>query len=132
MKHLSPQGTPDTSAGTSCTALNGHLLLVSPLTFSYHEVICAQLRDMGYGVTWWNERARSATWYAASLRQLLGSNLSWCRSIEVAAIPTVRSVEPKMTGHKIQTVLRIHASTRPRCGTVRAPHLPAYPLDSRP
>ena len=77
MKHLSPQGTPDISAGTSRTAPKGHVLLVSPLTFSYHEVICAQLRDMGYGVTWWNERARSATWYKLALRLLPGPTRSW-------------------------------------------------------
>lgn len=46
----------------------GHILLVSPLTFSYHLSISATLRSMGYDVTWWDDRASSATWYKLALR----------------------------------------------------------------
>ena len=55
----------------------GHVLLVSPLTFSYHEAICATLKDMGYGVTWWNERASSSTWYKLALRLLPSPTRAW-------------------------------------------------------
>ena len=55
----------------------GHVLLVSPLTFSYHEAICATLRDLGYDATWWNERASSATWYKLALRLLPGFTRRW-------------------------------------------------------
>jgi hypothetical protein len=55
--------TYNTTAGGS-----GHVLLVSPRTFSYEEVICSALREMGYRVTWWNERASNATWYKLALR----------------------------------------------------------------
>ena len=58
-------------------APRGHVLLVSPLTFSYHEAICAALRKMGYEVTWWNERARTATWYKLALRLLPGTTRRW-------------------------------------------------------
>ena len=46
----------------------GHVLLISPLTFSYHLNISATLQAMGYEVTWWDERASSATWYKIALR----------------------------------------------------------------
>ena len=77
MKHLPPQASRKATAAASHTPPNGHVLLVSPLTFSYHEVICSQLRDMGYGVTWWDERASSATWYKLALRMLPGPTRSW-------------------------------------------------------
>ena len=76
MKHLPPQASRKASAAASHTPPKGHVLLVSPLTFSYHEVICSQLRDMGYGVTWWDERASSATWYKLALRLLPGPTRS--------------------------------------------------------
>lgn len=46
----------------------GHVLLVSPLTFSYHESISEALMSLGYAVTWWNDRASSSTWYKIALR----------------------------------------------------------------
>lgn len=49
-------------------AKRGHVLLVSPLTFSYHISISETLRSMGYDVTWWDERASSSTWYKLALR----------------------------------------------------------------
>ena len=55
----------------------GHMLLVSPLTFSYHEAICATLQEMGYAVTWWNERASSAAWYKLALRLWPGLTRRW-------------------------------------------------------
>lgn len=54
-----------------------HVLLVSPLTFSYHKAICASLEELGYGVTWWNERASDATWYKLALRLLPRATRSW-------------------------------------------------------
>ena len=55
----------------------GHVLLVSPLTFSYHLSISATLRSMGYAVTWWDERASSATWYKLALRLLPAMTVRW-------------------------------------------------------
>ena len=55
----------------------GHVLLVSPLTFSYHLSISATLRAMGYAVTWWDERASSATWYKLALRLLPAMTVRW-------------------------------------------------------
>lgn len=46
----------------------GHVLLISPLTFSYHEIICAALRDSDYEVTWWNDRASDGALYKIALR----------------------------------------------------------------
>lgn len=64
LKHV--QGTP-----------RGHVLLVSPLTFSYHLSISETLRSMGYAVTWWDERASSATWYKLALRLFPSMTVRW-------------------------------------------------------
>ena len=48
--------------------LRKHVLLISPLTFSYHESICAALRELGHEVTWWDERASSKPLYKLALR----------------------------------------------------------------
>jgi hypothetical protein len=45
-----------------------HVLLISPLTFSYHTIISETLCNMGYQVTWWNNRASDTTWYKVLLR----------------------------------------------------------------
>lgn len=58
-------------------APRGHVLLVSPLTFSYHLSICETLRAMGYAVTWWDERASSATWYKLALRLFPTVTVRW-------------------------------------------------------
>ena len=55
----------------------GHVLLVSPLIFSYHLSIAATLRSMGYAVTWWDDRATSKTWYKLALRLLPTIMLRW-------------------------------------------------------
>lgn len=55
----------------------GHVLLVSPLTFSYHLSISETLRSMGYAVTWWDERASSATWYKLALRLFPAMTVRW-------------------------------------------------------
>lgn len=54
-----------------------HVLLVSPLTFSYHISIAETLRSMGYAVTWWDERASSATWYKLALRLFPSMTARW-------------------------------------------------------
>lgn len=59
------------------STLRGHVLLVSPLTFSYHLSISASLRSMGYAVTWWDERASSATWYKLALRLFPAMTVRW-------------------------------------------------------
>lgn len=55
----------------------GHVLLVSPRTFSYHISISKTLLSMGYSVTWWDERASSATWYKLALRLFPVWAVSW-------------------------------------------------------
>jgi hypothetical protein len=55
----------------------GHVLLVSPLTFSYHISIISTLQTMGYEVTWWDERASSAVWYKIALRLLPNITKLW-------------------------------------------------------
>lgn len=58
-------------------ALRGHVLLVSPLTFSYHISISDTLRLMGYDVTWWDERASGATFYKLALRLFPALTVRW-------------------------------------------------------
>lgn len=67
---------PDSGTGAP-TAPRGHVLLVSPRTFTYHEVICDTLRRMGYRVTWWDERASRHTAYKLALRLLPGITARW-------------------------------------------------------
>lgn len=50
------------------TLIGSHVLLVSPLTFSYHETICDALRNSGHQVTWWNDRAGTGVLYKLALR----------------------------------------------------------------
>lgn len=64
------------SIGSSVTPL-GHVLLVSPLTFSYHISISECLGSMGYAVTWWDDRASSATWFKLALRLFPALTLQW-------------------------------------------------------
>ena len=54
--------------------MNFHLLAVP---VSYHVSISETLRAMGYGVTWWDERASSATWYKLALRLVPGATVRW-------------------------------------------------------
>jgi hypothetical protein len=46
----------------------GHVLLVSPLTFSYHLIISETLSSLGYAVTWWDQSASTSTAYRILLR----------------------------------------------------------------
>ena len=46
----------------------GHVLLVSPLTFSYHLAISETLNSLGYAVTWWDQSASTSTAYKILLR----------------------------------------------------------------
>lgn len=54
-----------------------HVLLISPLTFNYHESIAEALHALGFEVTWWNERASSATLYKVMLRLLPALTARW-------------------------------------------------------
>lgn len=67
---------PEGMAVSRC-APRGHVLLVSPLTFSYHLTIAEELHAMGYEVTWWDERASSATLYKLALRLFPASAVRW-------------------------------------------------------
>lgn len=44
------------------------VLLVSPLTFSYHVTICDALRQIGFDPIWWNDKASTSTLYKLALR----------------------------------------------------------------
>ena len=46
----------------------GHVLLISPLTFSYHLTISDTLSSLGYEVTWWDQSASTSTAYKILLR----------------------------------------------------------------
>lgn len=46
------------------------VLLVAPLTFSYHVSICDALRQIGFDPTWWNDKASTSTLYKFALRLL--------------------------------------------------------------
>jgi hypothetical protein len=46
------------------------VLLVAPLTFSYHVSICDALREIGFDPTWWNDKASTSTIYKIALRVL--------------------------------------------------------------
>lgn len=76
--------------------LRGHVLLVSPLTFSYHLSISETLRSMGYDVTWWDERASSATWYKLALRLLPVMTVRWS---ERSFLSRLEKLEPGSVSH---------------------------------
>jgi len=74
----------------------GHVLLVSPLTFSYHLSISATLRSMGYAVTWWDERASSATWYKLALRLFPAMTVRWS---ERSFLKRLHQLDPTSVSH---------------------------------
>lgn len=74
----------------------GHVLLVSPLTFSYHLSISETLRSMGYAVTWWDERASSATWYKLFLRLFPAIAARW---FERSFLERLRQLDPTSVTH---------------------------------
>ena len=76
--------------------LRGHVLLVSPLTFSYHLSISETLRSMGYAVTWWDERASSATWYKLALRLFPAMTVRWS---ERSFLSRLGKLEPSSISH---------------------------------
>jgi hypothetical protein len=55
----------------------GHILLVSPLTFSYHLSISEALRSLGYDVTWWDQCASSSILYKIALRLFPTMTARW-------------------------------------------------------
>jgi hypothetical protein len=46
----------------------GHILLISPSTFSYHLSIIKTLNLLGYEVIWWDDRAYKNIFYKVALR----------------------------------------------------------------
>lgn len=74
----------------------GHVLLVSPLTFSYHLAISETLRSLGYAVTWWDERASSATWYKIALRLFAARTVRWS---ERWFLSQLTKIEPGSISH---------------------------------
>lgn len=61
--------------------IKGHVLLVCPLTFSYHNSISECLRSIGYDVTWWNDRASDSTWYKLALRLFPAWTIRWTEPV---------------------------------------------------
>lgn len=51
------------------TQVRGRVLLICPKFFSYHEAISRQVRDLGYEVTWWDDRPSHRTFYKLLLRR---------------------------------------------------------------
>ncbi|WP_144267135.1 hypothetical protein [Comamonas thiooxydans] len=87
--------TSDDSIEVS-TANRGHVLLVSPLTFSYHLSISETLRSMGYVVTWWDDRASSSTWYKLALRLFPTYTVRWS---EREFLAKLRQLDPTSISH---------------------------------
>lgn len=85
----------DSELATQSTP-RGHVLLVSPLTFSYHLSISATLRSMGYAVTWWDERASSATWYKLALRLFPAMTVRWS---ERSFLKRLQLLDPTSVSH---------------------------------
>lgn len=74
----------------------GHVLLVSPLTFSYHLSISETLRSMGFAVTWWDDRASSATWYKLALRLFTAMTV---RRSERSFLKRLHQLDPTSVSH---------------------------------
>ncbi len=74
----------------------GHVLLVSPLTFSYHIFISDTLESMGYSVTWWNERASSSIWYKIALRLFPSITVRW---FERSFLERLHKLDPSSISH---------------------------------
>jgi hypothetical protein len=74
----------------------GHVLLVSPLTFSYHLTIANTLRSLGYAVTWWDDRASTATWYKLALRIFPKSTSRW---FERTFLDKLDQLDPNLITH---------------------------------
>jgi len=60
------------NATTASRSQPGEVLLICPLTFSYHVAISEALQAMGHGVTWWNDKASTSTGYKLALRLMPG------------------------------------------------------------
>ncbi len=77
-------------------SLRGHVLLVSPNTFSYHLSIAETLRSMGYAVTWWDDRAKSSTWYKLAIRLFPSITVHWS---DHSYLERLRQLNPTSISH---------------------------------
>lgn len=87
---------PETSPSPPA-APGGRVLLISPRTFSYQDSIVAAIQELGYDVTWWDERASTAAMYKVALRLFpaLTRRLSishYARLLDALPRPEVRRV----------------------------------------
>ncbi len=87
---------PNDNLGCTLGIRRGHVLLVSPLTFSYHLAISETLRSIGYAVTWWDERASSATWYKLALRLFPRTTARW---FERSFLDKLDQLDPSLFTH---------------------------------
>jgi hypothetical protein len=112
---------PQGEAAPAVQASRGHVLLVSPFVFSYHETISRTLRALGYEVTWWDERASNGTLYKLALRLLPRLTAMWSErhfqarlgQLDAAAISHVLVVKGEGLSRKTARRLRdalAHAS----------------------
>ena len=90
---LTSQDDQDTGGQS---AHRGHVLLVSPNTFSYHLSIAETLRSMGYAVTWWDDRAKSSTWYKLAIRLFPSITARWS---DHAYLERLRQLNPTSISH---------------------------------
>lgn len=99
--------------------LKKHVLLISPLTFSYHESICAALRELGHDVTWWDERASSKPFYKLALRAFPRLTKRWseahfsARLAELSGTPISDVLVIKGEGLSAVMTRRLRADLRP-------------------
>jgi len=73
------------------------VLLICPLTFSYHVAISETLASQGHEVTWWNDKASMSTGYKLLLRLLPSVTRRWSerhylRQIEELANTPLRHI----------------------------------------
>lgn len=101
-------------------ALRKHVLLISPLTFSYHVSICAALRELGHEVTWWDERASSKSLYKLALRAFPRLTKRWSEthfSAKLAELSGARVTDVlviKGEGLSADMTRQLRAALRPR------------------
>lgn len=74
----------------------GHILLLCSSFFSYHILISATLRTMGYDVTLWDDRVSNATWYKLILRLCPNIVVRWS---EHSFLNKLRQLDPTSITH---------------------------------
>ncbi len=101
---------------------NSRILLIAPLTFSYHVAICEALQQIGYEPTWWNDKAGTSTAYKIALRLFPSLTRRWTQSHFLRLIDTLpsRSVDHVLVikGEGLNAGTVAHLRARQPCATL--------------